>query len=227
VSIVNTIMPLILGVYVDKFGTAVGSVAASSAIFIGEIIVAISAEMASFPLMIIGRILYGVGAGCIVTVQEAILAHWFQGKSLAIAIGVQIAISKIAGALAMGTVVPIRDSTGFYGNAFWVSASICGASWLINLGYTMLIYRMRHHSDAPWGPIHEVKENKKMNLRYLWNFPSVFWLVILASFAFGATWNPFLLIVRWGLLGSALISSCAAGIDRVSKCAGQSSLRQR
>jgi len=36
-----------------------------------------------------------VGAGCIVTVQEAILAHWFHGRGLAIAVGLQISMSRL------------------------------------------------------------------------------------------------------------------------------------
>ena len=59
-----------------------------------------------------------IGAGCIVTVQEAILAHWFKGKGLAITIGIQIAISRLSSFLAAITVVPIAENTGFYGNGF-------------------------------------------------------------------------------------------------------------
>jgi len=36
-----------------------------------------------------------IGSGSIVTVQEAILAHWFHGRGLAITIGLQISLSRL------------------------------------------------------------------------------------------------------------------------------------
>ena len=44
-------------------------------------------------------LLKSVGSGSIVTVQEAILAHWFHGRGLAITIGLQISLSRLVRAL--------------------------------------------------------------------------------------------------------------------------------
>jgi MFS family permease len=46
-------------------------------------------------MMVIGRLLYGIGSGTIVTVQVAILSHWFKGKGLAIVVGIQISASRL------------------------------------------------------------------------------------------------------------------------------------
>ena len=127
VSLVNTVVPLFGGQFIDVFGTGWGSIMASTLILVGNIIVALSTEVASYPIMVLGRLVYGyarrcpcarlpvcvqadsrertawgacglagsVGAGCIVTVQEAILAHWFHGRGLAIAVGLQISMSRL------------------------------------------------------------------------------------------------------------------------------------
>ncbi|CAG8716198.1 3252_t:CDS:2, partial [Funneliformis caledonium] len=95
VSLVNTVLPILGGVFIDTFGTSVGSILATSLIAIGNILVALSTDLKSFAVMVIGRILYGIGSGTIVIVQVAILSHWFKGKGLAIAVGIQIAISRL------------------------------------------------------------------------------------------------------------------------------------
>jgi MFS family permease len=95
VSVVNTVIPLLGGVFIDIFGTAKGSIVSSTMILVGNALVALSTNLASFPLMLLGRVLYGVGSGCIVLVQETILSHWFKGKGLAVVIGAMISMGKL------------------------------------------------------------------------------------------------------------------------------------
>ncbi|CAG8446828.1 13734_t:CDS:2 [Dentiscutata heterogama] len=114
VSLVNTILPILGGVFIDTFGTSTGSILATSLIAVGNILVALSTNLASFPVMVFGRIFYGIGSGTIVTVQTTILSHWFKGKGLSIAVGVQIATSRLSSFLANLTVVRIANVTGFY-----------------------------------------------------------------------------------------------------------------
>jgi MFS family permease len=93
--LVNTILPILGGVFIDIFGTSIGSILATSLIAIGNIFVALSTNLRSFVVMVIGRFLYGIGSGTIVTIQMAILSHWFKGKGLAIVIGIQVAASRM------------------------------------------------------------------------------------------------------------------------------------
>ncbi|RKP23751.1 hypothetical protein SYNPS1DRAFT_24174 [Syncephalis pseudoplumigaleata] len=114
VAIVNTVLPLLAGLFVDTFGTQVGSILATSLIAAGYVLAATSTSLASFPLMVVGYVMYGLGSGSITVVQGAIRSHWFRGKGLAIAMGLE------ASYLSMATVVLISQWTGFYGWAFWV-----------------------------------------------------------------------------------------------------------
>jgi len=72
VSLVNTIVPLFGGQFIDMFGTGWGSVVASSLILVGDIIVAISTEISSYPVMVIGRLIYGcaIRAACTYAAAE-------------------------------------------------------------------------------------------------------------------------------------------------------------
>lgn len=99
VSVVNTILPILGGLFVDVFGTSLGSVLATTFIAGGNILVALSVSVKSFPIMVVGRVLYGLGSGSIVIVQGTILTHWFKGGGLSWAMGLQIAVSRLVGLL--------------------------------------------------------------------------------------------------------------------------------
>ncbi|CAG8578995.1 2612_t:CDS:2 [Gigaspora margarita] len=133
-SLVNTILPILGGVFIDTFGTTTGSILATSLIAAGNILVALSTNLRSFPMMVSGRILYGIGSGTIITIQTTILSHWFKGKGLSIALGIQIATARLASFLANLTVVPIKRVAGFYviSSAVFLTASI------YLLGFTLL-----------------------------------------------------------------------------------------
>ncbi|KAJ1977827.1 hypothetical protein H4R33_006134, partial [Dimargaris cristalligena] len=95
VSLVNTVLPVLGGLFIDAFGTSSGSILATSFILIGTSVVAMSTHYQSFPIMVVGRLLYGLGSGTIVTIQETILSHWFTGKGLAMTIALQIATARL------------------------------------------------------------------------------------------------------------------------------------
>ncbi|CAG8562036.1 5910_t:CDS:2 [Gigaspora rosea] len=182
VSLVNTILPILGGVFIDTFGTSIGSILATSLIATGNILVALSTNLRSFPVMVSGRILYGIGSGTILTVQTTILSHWFKGKGLAIAVGMQIAMSRLSSFLANLTVVPIKNATGFYGWAFWI----------IN-------------ENLSEQEIQKLKQKKTFNPRKLLYLPAIYWIFVLLEFEFGSSWTSFLHIhteltkTRWNL----------------------------
>ncbi|CAI2176685.1 15838_t:CDS:2 [Funneliformis geosporum] len=190
VSLVNTILPILGGVFIDTFGTSVGSILATSLIAIGNIFVALSTDLKSFAVMVIGRILYGIGSGTIVIVQMAILCHWFKGKGLAIAVGIQIAMSRLSSFLANLTVVPITKITGFYGWAFWFSAFLCIISLIINITYVLLMRIL--HEKLSTQEMMKIKQKRHFCPKKLLVFPTIYWIFVLLEFELGSAWTSFL-----------------------------------
>lgn len=73
VTLVNTILPLLAGVFIDdlsSLGSIRGTTLVSVVIFIGSIFVSIGSSRNSYPLMVTGQVIYGLGGGMIVTMQE-------------------------------------------------------------------------------------------------------------------------------------------------------------
>jgi MFS family permease len=120
VAIVNTILPILGGVFIDSLGTIPGSICTTILITLGNVLVALSTHSANWNIMIVGRVLYGIGSGSVVIVQETILSQWFRGRSLAAVIALMLTVSRLASFLAQATVIPIADWCGWYGYGFWV-----------------------------------------------------------------------------------------------------------
>ncbi|CAB4436284.1 unnamed protein product [Rhizophagus irregularis] len=190
VSLVNTILPILGGVFIDIFGTSIGSILATSLIAIGSVFVAISTNLRSFVVMVIGRFLYGIGSGTIVTVQMAILSHWFKGKGLAIVVGIQVAASRMSSFLGNLTVVPIWERTGFYGWAFWFSAFLCIVSLIINITYILLMRIL--HDKLSQQEMMKIKQKKHFSPKKVLVFPTIYWIFVLLEILLGSAWTSFL-----------------------------------
>lgn len=73
VTLVNTILPLLAGVFIDdlsSLGSIRGTTLVSVVILIGSIFVSVGSSRSSYPLMVTGQVVYGLGGGMIVTMQE-------------------------------------------------------------------------------------------------------------------------------------------------------------
>ncbi|KAJ1918158.1 hypothetical protein H4219_002799 [Mycoemilia scoparia] len=190
VSMVNTFLPLLGGIFIDTFGTATGSILATIFITIGNTIISISTHQRSFHTMVVGKILYGLGSGAIVTIQETILGHWFKGRSLSIALALQISSSRVASFLSMGTAVPIAHYFNFYGAAFWASTFVCAFSMAVNLLYVWLMRHIKEQMTTQ--ELAKLKRKTSFSIRLMLFLPAAFWLIASESFILGSAWTSFL-----------------------------------
>lgn len=61
--------------------------------------------------------------------------HWFGASGLALAFGLENAISSTISLIAGMVAVPIRNNLGWYGWSFWIPACFCAASVIVNIAY--------------------------------------------------------------------------------------------
>jgi MFS family permease len=59
-------------------------------------------------IMLLGRMIYGVGAEAILVVNNKVLARWFKGKELAFAYGTNLTIMRLGTFLALNLQAPLR-----------------------------------------------------------------------------------------------------------------------
>ena len=86
-------------------------------------------------MMILGRLLYGLGAETSIVVINKILVKWFKGKELAFGFGVNLAIARLGTAAALiFSPILIEAKTGWT-TALWVAAIFMGTGFLFFLVY--------------------------------------------------------------------------------------------
>ncbi|KAI7893521.1 major facilitator superfamily domain-containing protein [Mucor mucedo] len=192
VAIVNTVLPVIGGIFIDAFGTIPGALITTLLITSGNILVAISASSKSLYIMIFGRILYGIGSGTVVIVQETILSQWFRGRSLAAVIALMLTVSRLASFCAQATVVPIANWTGWYGYGLWFSALLCVFSMVITLIYIALLKAVSKNTVQCRKQTEVIKRKKSFSWHKLMYLPHSFWLIASMEFLLGGGWGCFL-----------------------------------
>lgn len=190
------------------FGSVWGTLAINTVVIIGSLLTAIAAKYQSFGLMVAGRVIFGIGSGLIVTMQESILSKWFRTQHLSVAIGLQLSISRLATFLGTLVANPIAQTTGDWVWAFWLSFIICVFSILMNLIYALVVRHLRRKAisdnkeanDAAAiagglslskKEIQTVKRRKAFHWRSVLKFPIFYWHILLIEFIFAAVWSSF------------------------------------
>ncbi|PHZ10137.1 MFS general substrate transporter [Rhizopus microsporus ATCC 52813] len=143
VSIINTIFPIAGGIFIDMFGSVWGTLAINCMIILGSLLTALAAKYKSYALMVVARVVFGIGSGLIVTMQESLLSKWFRTKHLSIAIGLQLSISRLSTFLGTLVANPVASATGDWVWAFWLSFILCGFSIIMNLIYALVVRHLR------------------------------------------------------------------------------------
>lgn len=70
----------IIGFLIDVLGVRIGLVSLSFGIAVFQLFVAFGGLFKSYPLMLIGRMMFGIASSSLITAQSAFISSWFVGK---------------------------------------------------------------------------------------------------------------------------------------------------
>lgn len=126
-SIPNIILPFFGGYFVGQLGVRICLLVFTILITLGQLVVAIGLSSKSWPIMFIGRVIYGLGGENLGVANSAILSIWFEGKELAFAFGLNLSIARL-GSVINNLVSPaIADSISIE-FAMWFGVILCASS---------------------------------------------------------------------------------------------------
>ena len=128
-SVPNIILPFFGGFFTDKFGARVCLVVFCGFITLGQFIFALGLSMKSWPIMLLGRVVFGFGGESMGVANSAILSEWFKGRELAFAFGINLSISRL-GSVINNLVSPVLADSIDIQFALWFGVILCGASVL-------------------------------------------------------------------------------------------------
>lgn len=94
-SIPNIILPFFGGKIVDSLGAHTSTLLFAALTLVGQILFAFGASAKSWGLMLLGRVVYGLGGESISVATSTLNNEWFQGKELALSFGINLAVSRL------------------------------------------------------------------------------------------------------------------------------------
>ncbi|KAG0191676.1 hypothetical protein DFQ28_011276 [Apophysomyces sp. BC1034] len=190
VTLVNTILPLLAGIFIDdlsSLGSIRGTTLVSIIIFIGSAMVSIAANENSYPIMVTGQIIIGLGGGMIVTMQEGILSRWFRDKQLAIVIGILLCIARLTKWVAKMVCYPIVNRIGSHTWPIHIATIFCALGVLTNAIYWLMMYQkgwatlagreMAHPKANYRNQFQQEQKPFKWSARLFLHVPATFWMV--------------------------------------------------
>jgi len=195
-SVAAIVCVLLAGVMIDRIGTRRASLILSALVVAGAGIVALAP---SFPVAVVGRLIFGAGSESLIVAQSAILARWFRGKELAFSFGVTLAIMRLGTLLSFNTESSISANFGWQA-ALWVAAACCVLSFGCNLVY----FALDRHAERPLG-LEEAGAGDRIVLADVKKFTRSYWFVVALCATFYSAIFPFTALStdffheKWGL----------------------------
>lgn len=182
---------IIGGILIDRWGARKAMLVFGVICFLGA---ALTAFRGSFPVMVAGRVVLGLGAESLIVAVTTALAKWFRGKELSFAFGLNLTIARAAS-------VAADRSPGWASFAFYPEGSASPASWqgpllvaivagsLCIVG-AVLYWSLEAYADRRYA-LGEQGAVDKLDLRTGLKFTKSYWFVVGLCFTFYSAIFPF------------------------------------
>jgi MFS family permease len=183
-SFPNIVMVLIGGIVVDRVGTRKATVLFAAVCVLGTVLTALSP---AFPVMAVGRLLFGLGAESMIVAITVVLGQWFVGRQLGFAFGVNLSIAR-AGSYA-ADVSPIW-ARPFYDAGWqpplWLAAGMMAGALLAAFAY----YGMERSAERRFDLARPAPPDRIV-WRELLRFDRSYWYVVGLCVTFYSVIFPF------------------------------------
>jgi MFS family permease len=183
-SLPNIVLVLIGGVLVDRYSARVMVVVTTSICLAGAVVTALGAH---FPVMALGRLLFGIGAETLVVAVLVALAQWFTGRYFALQLALNLCLARIGSYLADRSPSFARHvyEQGWQA-PLWLAV---GFAALSSLGAFLYFYIDRR--EAPRGTLAVPPPPERIDWSHLLRFPRGYWLLVATCVAFYSVIFPF------------------------------------
>ena len=125
-SLPNIVLPFFGGHLCDVFGPGPCLVVFSLCLVAGQVIFALGVSTSSVSIVLVGRAVYGLGGENMTVALSTLLASWFRGKEMALAMGLFVALARL-GSVFNNFASPIISRATNISTAIWFGAVLLGA----------------------------------------------------------------------------------------------------
>jgi MFS family permease len=183
-SLPNIFLVAVGGVLVDRFTARRLAVLTTALCLVGAVVTALGAL---FPVMAIGRLLFGVGSETLAVVTTVALAQWFAGRNFALLFALNLSLARLGSYLA-------DRSPSFAGDLYargwqpplWLAFGFAVASFA-----GALLYYWLDRREAPRGTLALPPPPERFDWRHLFTFRREYWLLVAVCVTFYSVIFPF------------------------------------
>lgn len=190
----NVVLPLVGGIIVDRLGVRAAALAFTSLVLAGSACFTLGLWGNWIWLMIVGRLVFGLGGESQNVCNLTLISRWFAGRELAFAIGIGVTVSRLGSVAAFNTQPSLVGALNVVG-ASGVGTVVCFAS-LLAAALATSLDRLGERRDAARGLTNRLtngaSSEEVVRLNDTLNFGRMYWLVsVTCLLVYVAAW-PFL-----------------------------------
>jgi MFS family permease len=180
----NFIMVLVGGILLDRIGIRKAGTLFAALCAVG---VFVTAATKAFPLMLVGRLIYGLGSESLIITQNKVISKWFKGREMALAFGLNLTVARLGTFAALNTAARIQAWSGSWRLAIWVSSIIMFVCFALFFIYTGIDRSKERYFVRELAPSAE----EKVVFKDIFAFKPSFWYVSLLCMTFYSAVFPF------------------------------------
>ena len=183
-SLPNIFLVAVGGVLVDRFTARRLAVLTTALCLVGAVVTALGTK---FPLMAIGRLLFGVGSETLAVVTTVALAQWFAGRYFALLFALNLSLARLGSYLADRSP---SFADGLYARGWqpplWLAVGFALASFA-----GALLYYWLDRREAPRGTLALPPPPARLDWSQLLSFRREYWLLVAVCVTFYSVIFPF------------------------------------
>ena len=131
-SVPNVVLPLFGGSVVDRHGGPRCMAAFAATVCLGSAVLGAGVASKSWAAMYLGRFVFGLGAESMCVAQSTVVSEWFEGREVAFAMGVGLAVSRL-GSIWNNVSSPKTANSRGVPAAFWAGTLLTFLSVVLSL----------------------------------------------------------------------------------------------
>ncbi len=181
-SIPNVFMVLIGGIIIDRIGTKLSTLIFSTLCLIGAILTVVSGNLT---IMVIGRLIFGLGAESLIVAITTVIGRWFKGKELSFAFGLNLTIARLGSFAALNSPSWGKAFYDYWQTPLFISVIAGFVSFIGAFIYFSL------EGSASKKYALKTYETDKINFKEILSFHKSYWFIVLLCVTFYSAIFPF------------------------------------
>jgi MFS family permease len=169
---------VVAGFLLDRLGIRKAGIFYTFIILLGSVITSLGAGN-SFIIMLIGRMIFGIGTEATLLVTYKVIARWFKGKEFGFAYGLKVSIIRLGSILALNSSAQVANLTGSWRWSIWIGTIVMFISCILFLLYLTI--------DKDVDKSIEAGKEEKIVFQEVWKLKPAFWFIcLLCMTSYGA-----------------------------------------